>query len=101
MVPETIQLVVSNATKAPVAGGVVGKIRDAGGTTVAVAITVVAKEGTPFGHLSLVEGCFDRILFGPTGLVVDAPSVLAPFPNVPNHVAQAEFVGWKHMRRGG
>ena len=101
MVSETIQLVVSNATKAPVAGGVVGKIRDAGRTTVAVAVTMVAKERTPFGHLSLFEVCFDRILFWATGLVVDAPSVLAPFPNVPNHVAQAEVIGGEYMSRGG
>ena len=95
MLVEMKQLSVLDATKPPVAGGVLRKIRYAGGTAVAVAVTMAAEKGSAFRHAAVSVGRPDRVNTRPAMMKIGAPKIMAPLPDVSYHVAEAEFIGRK------
>ena len=99
MLVEMKQLNFHDATKPPVASGVIRKIRYTGGTAVAVAVTMVAEKGPAFRHVAVSMGRPDRVDAWPAAMKVGAPKVMAPLPDVAYHVAKAEFIGRECMNR--
>ena len=92
------------AAEAGVAGGAVGGVGGARGDAVTVAVGVMAEEGAAANDAAIAVRGAGGVLAGEVGValvVVGAPEVGDPFPDVSGGVVEAEVVGFKGAGGGG